>query len=117
MSGLEWLAGIGPWVADALVVLGVGIMTIGLYGVIRMPDLYTKMHAASKSVFLGVISLAAASVATGEAAIITRVALIAVVLLLTTPVASHVIARAAYLEGERMRSPGAVDESREGLNR
>ena len=29
------------WSADALVVLGVAIMTIGVYGVIRMPDVYT----------------------------------------------------------------------------
>jgi multicomponent Na+:H+ antiporter subunit G len=55
------------WLADALVVLGVGIMTIGVYGVIRMPDLYTQLHAASKSVFVGVVSLCLASVVTGDA--------------------------------------------------
>lgn len=100
-----------PWLADALVVLGVGIMTIGVYGVIRMPDLYTRLHAASKSVFLGVCSIALASVVTGDAAIVARVALIAVLLLLTTPIASHAIGRGAYLERERMETPGAVDES------
>lgn len=100
-----------PWIADALVVLGVAVMTIGVYGVIRMPDIYTRSHAASKSVFLGVISLAAASIVTGEAAIIARVTLISAVLLLTTPVASHVIGRGAFVEGERMASPGAIDES------
>ena len=105
----------GAWVADALVVMGVGIMTIGVYGVVRMPYLYTRLHAASKAVFLGVISLAAASVATGDPAIIARVALIAAVLLLTTPVASHAIGRGAYLEGERMATPGAIDESGHGL--
>ena len=100
-----------PWLADALVVLGVVIMTIGVYGVIRMPDLYTRLHAASKSVVLGVCSIALASVVTGDAAIVARVALIAVLLLLTTPIASHAIARGAYLERARMEIPGAVDES------
>jgi multicomponent Na+:H+ antiporter subunit G len=100
-----------PWIADALVVLGVVVMTVGVYGVIRMPDIYTRLHAASKSVFLGVISLVAASVVTGDADIIARVLLIGAILLLTTPVASHVIGRGAYLERERMRTPGAVDES------
>lgn len=100
-----------PWLADALVVLGVAIMTIGIYGVIRMPDLYTRLHAASKSVVLGVVSLCAASIVTGDPAIVARVVLIAVLLLVTTPVASHAIARGAYLEGEAMRTPGAVDES------
>ncbi len=100
-----------PWLADALVVLGVGIMTVGVYGVIRMPDVYTRLHAASKSVFLGVFSLALASIVTGDPAIIARVILIAVLLLLTTPVSAHAIGRGAYLEGERMETPGAVDES------
>ncbi len=104
-----------PWLADALVVLGVGIMTVGVYGVIRMPDLYTRLHAASKSVFLGVCSLALASVVTGDPDIIARVLLIGALLLLTTPVSSHAIGRAAYLERERMETPGAVDESGQHL--
>jgi multicomponent Na+:H+ antiporter subunit G len=105
------IGGFGPWIADAFVILGVVVMTIGVYGVIRMPDIYTRLHAASKSVFLGVISFVLASVATGDPAIIWRVILIGVVLLLTTPVASHAIGRGAYLERERMRTPGAIDES------
>lgn len=100
-----------PWFADALVILGVTIMTIGVYGVFRMPDLYTRLHAASKSVFLGTISLVLASVVTGEPAIVARVILIGALLLLTTPVASHAIGRGAYLEGEQMQTPGALDES------
>lgn len=100
-----------PWIADALVILGVVVMTIGVYGVMRMPDIYTRLHAASKSVFLGVISFVAASLVTGDSAIVWRVILIGAVLLLTTPVASHAIGRGAYLERERMQTPGAVDES------
>jgi multicomponent Na+:H+ antiporter subunit G len=100
-----------PWLADALVILGVVVMTIGVYGVIRMPDIYTRLHAASKSVFLGVISFVLASVTTGDPKIVWRVVLIGIVLLLTTPVASHAIGRGAYRERERMQTPGAVDES------
>lgn len=105
-----------PWIADALVVLGVGIMTIGVYGVIRMPDVYTQLHAASKAVFLGVVSLCFASIVTGDVAIVARVALVAVLLLLTTPVSAHVIARGAYRERLRMETPGAIDESAQQLN-
>lgn len=103
--------GLGPWLADAMVVLGVATITIGVYGVVRLPDVYLKLHAAGKSVVLGVVSLAVASVVTGDPAIVARVALIAALLLLTTPVASHAIGRAAYLEGERMSVPGSIDES------
>jgi multicomponent Na+:H+ antiporter subunit G len=105
------LGNMGPFLADALVVLGVVIMTLGVVGIVRMPDVYTKMHAASKAVFLGTISFAMASIVTNEWEIIARVILIAGILMITTPVASQVIARAAAIEHELMRSPGAVDES------
>ncbi len=105
------LGNIGPWLADVLVVLGVFIMTLGVVGIIRMPDIYSKMHAASKAVFLGTISFAMASIVTNDWQIIARVVLIAGILMITTPVSSQVIARAAAIEHEVMRSPGAVDES------
>jgi multicomponent Na+:H+ antiporter subunit G len=101
---------LGPWLADGLILLGVGIMTIAVYGVIRMPDLFTKLHAASKAAFLGVVSLCLASIVTGSGEIIARVVLIAILLLLTTPVSSHVIGRGAYLERERAATPAAAAE-------
>ena len=112
---LSALASLSPWIADVLVVLGTFVMTVGVYGIIRMPDVYTRLHAASKAVFLGVISLLLASVVTNDAEIIFRAMLIAVFLILTTPVSAHVIARAAFLKGQRMESPDAVDESGHGL--
>lgn len=104
-------------VADALVILGVFIMTIGVIGMLRMPDTYTKTHAASKAVFLGVISILVASMASGDAAIILRVILIIAALIITTPVAAHVVARAAFNRGEPMRSRSPVDESGADLQR
>jgi multicomponent Na+:H+ antiporter subunit G len=98
------------------VILGVAVMTLGVVGVFRMPDVYTRLHAASKAVFLGVISIVLASFATQEPGIIWRVLLIGVLLLLTTPVAAHAIARAAFVEGERMRTTGAIDESGQRLD-
>ena len=104
-----------PYLADALVILGVFVMTIGVYGVIRMPDAYTKLHAASKAAFLGVVSLCAASVATSDPAIIYRAILIGAFLLVTTPISAFVVARAAYLRGEKMEAPDALDESGKDL--
>jgi multicomponent Na+:H+ antiporter subunit G len=106
-----------PYLADALVVLGLFVMTVGVYGVIRMPDTYTRLHAASKAVFLGVISLCAASVVTGDPAIIYRAILIAAFLVITTPISAFVIARAAFLRGEGMQAPDAIDESGRDLAR
>jgi multicomponent Na+:H+ antiporter subunit G len=104
-----------PYLADALVILGLWVMTVGVYGVIRMPDTYTRLHAASKAVFLGVISLCVSSAVTGDPAIIYRAILIAAFLLVTTPLSASVIARAAFLRGDTMQTPGALDESGKDL--
>jgi multicomponent Na+:H+ antiporter subunit G len=108
---------LAPYLADVLVFLGVFVMTVGVYGMIRMPDTYTRLHAASKSVFLGVVSLCASSAVTGDPAIVFRATLIGAFLLVTTPISAFVIARAAFLRGERMEAPEALDESGRGLNR
>ncbi len=63
------------------------------------------------AVFLGVVSLLVASLATREPAIIARGALVAAFLSLTTPVAAHAVARAAFRRHEQVRTPGAPDES------
>jgi multicomponent Na+:H+ antiporter subunit G len=81
-----------------------------------MPDTYTRLHAMSKAVFLGVISLCVSSVVTGDTGIIFRAILIAAFLLINTPIWALVIARAAFLRGERMEVPGALDESGRGLS-
>ena len=96
--------------ADALVVLGILVMTIGVYGVVRMPDTYTRLHVASKMVFLGAMPLLLASALAGGQEVTLRVVLIAFFVLLTTPVSAHMVGRAAYLRGEKINAPEPVDE-------
>lgn len=100
-----------PWLSNLLILLGIFIMTVAVYGMVRMPDIYTRLHAASKSVFLSVFPFLLTAVLTGEQAIAARAVLVAVFLILTTPVATHAIGRAAYLMREPMETPEAVDES------
>lgn len=102
--------------ADGLVLLGLVVTTLGVLGVFRMPDVYAQLHAASKAVVFGVVAFLLASVFAGDAAVTARALLIGVFLILTTPVGAHVIARAAWLRGEAMRTPGALDESGRGLS-
>jgi multicomponent Na+:H+ antiporter subunit G len=61
-----------PYLADVPVVLGVLVMTVGVYGAIRMPDTYTKLHSMSRTLFLGAVSLCTSSVVTGEHRIMDR---------------------------------------------
>jgi multicomponent Na+:H+ antiporter subunit G len=100
------------WMADALILLGLAVMTLGVYGILRFPDVYTQLHASSKAAFLGVSVLLVAAALSGVPSIIARVVLIVVLLAITTPVAAHVIAQAAHHQREPMRAPGAVDERR-----
>jgi multicomponent Na+:H+ antiporter subunit G len=81
-----------------------------------MPDTFTRLHAASKSVFLGLISLLVATAVVAESDVTFRVVLIAFFLLMTTPVSSHVIGKATFHREEHMRAPDAVDESGHNLN-
>jgi multicomponent Na+:H+ antiporter subunit G len=111
MTVAPTLASTLPWIADALVLLGVLMMTIGVYGVVRLPDTYTRLHAASKMVVLGAMPLLLASTLTGDPGVILRVILIAFFFLVTTPVSAHMVGRAAYLRGEQMQAPKSVDES------
>lgn len=96
-------------IADALIVLGLLIITVGVYGVMRLPDVYGQVHAASKVAFLGVSSLLAAAAVQGDGSTVARAVLIIALLAITTPVSAHVIARAAYRrekvpEADRPRS-------------
>lgn len=110
----------GPilWVVDALIVVGLVVMTLGVLGVYRMPDAYTKVHAQSKAVAIGAVCLIAAAVVGATAPNELLGILVAAFLLLTAPVSAHVISRAAWRQGEPMRGAAVVDESgsRAGAN-
>lgn len=106
------MAPLFPYVADALVLFGILIMRVGAYGVARLPDTYPKLHAAGKMVFLGTMPvLLATALIGGNKDVVLRVILIAFFLVVTTRVSVHMVARAAYLRGEKMRPPEALDES------
>jgi multicomponent Na+:H+ antiporter subunit G len=97
--------------ADVLILAGLAILTLAVYGVLSMPDVYTQNHAASKAAFLGIALLLASAALRGDGAMVARAVLIAALLAVTTPVAAHAIARAARRRGEPMRSPDTLDES------
>jgi multicomponent Na+:H+ antiporter subunit G len=83
-------------VGAVLLVIGLTLMTISLYGVLRMPDTYSKLHAQGLATGPGVIAVLASSVATENAAIITFAALAIAFVVLTSPVSGHAIAQAAH---------------------
>jgi monovalent cation/proton antiporter MnhG/PhaG subunit len=75
----------------------------GVVGILRLPDLYCRLHSSSKNTTLGstmiVTGLAVRFFEAGQAPAAFKVFLIAVLILIITPIGSHALARAAYQNG------------------
>lgn len=87
------------WMVLALVLAAVGtlLLLLGAVGVIRMPDLYMRMQTASKASTLGAgCVLLAAAMLSSDGSTSVRAVLAVVFLMMTTPIAAHLIARAGY---------------------
>ena len=92
---------------------GAAFCLLAALGVLRMPDVFTRMQASTKASTLGVgCLLLGAALQFGDFASFIRVASIGAFLLLTTPVAAHVIARASYFADVALWQGTAVDERR-----
>jgi multicomponent Na+:H+ antiporter subunit G len=102
---------VGSIVSAALMILGAGFCLLAALGIFRMPDLYMRMQAATKAGTLGVGCLALALIAHyGFSVVAAEAALIVIFLFLTAPIASHLIARAAYFVGVKQWEGSIVDE-------
>lgn len=100
-------------ITAALMVAGATFMLLAAVGVTRLPDLFTRMQAATKAAALGAgLMLIAVAVHFGDLAITTRVLLIVAFIFLTAPVSAHMIARAAYLAGVPLWDRTVRDELR-----
>jgi multicomponent Na+:H+ antiporter subunit G len=105
------LAGLELYLGGLLLILGALFTLLAAIGVVRLPDLYTRMHAASKAGAVGGgLILIAVAVLSQEAAVAIRAVVGVIFLLLTTPVSAHLLARASYLTGYRPCNETMVDE-------
>ena len=100
-----------PWLADALALLGLVVLTISVYGILRMRDVATRLHAASTAGLIGVLPILLASVLGSDPAALARVVLVGAFLTVTTPVVAHEIGRAMYLSERRRAGHEARDAS------
>lgn len=99
------------WLASALLVLGSLFTLVAALGVYRMPDLFMRMSASTKaSTFGAALLLGGVAVAFPEAGTATKLIAIVLFLFITTPVAAHMIARAAYYAGVELWKGTRVDE-------
>jgi multicomponent Na+:H+ antiporter subunit G len=85
----------------ALLVLGLTLATVGLYGLLRMPAVFDQLHAAGLVTGPAMLLILLAAVATASAEIITSAALVFLFVLITAPLSGHAIAQAAYRAREQ----------------
>ena len=105
---------IAPIATGLLMLLGGAFCLLGAVGLIRMPDVYTRLQAATKTGTLGVGCLMLGiAIHFGDLGISVRALLVTAFLFLTAPVAGHVIARAAYLVRTPTWSRTGIDEWRD----
>lgn len=103
-----------------LVFIGIGLAfdLFGCLGLVRLPDVYNRLQAATKSVTLGTCSILFGTfMVVGPTAAGLKSLLCIVFVLLTAPVAAHAVARGAHRSGFKLWEKSVVDkyaEDKEG---
>jgi multicomponent Na+:H+ antiporter subunit G len=99
------------WISGGLVVAGATLALLAGVGVVRMPDVFTRMQASTKASTLGLGCLLAALVVRHpDVSVVMRAFSIGAFMMLTTAVSAHVIARAAALTGAPLWEGTRIDE-------
>ena len=104
-------------VLGALLLLGGSVFCLAAaLGVLRFPDLLTRLHAATKPQVFGLVLVLSGVVVTLRTWQVALVAVLVVALqILTTPVSSHMLARTAYRTGQWDDENAVVDELADDL--
>lgn len=106
------------WLTGCLAFTGATLVLLAAIGIVRMPDLFTRMQAATKASTLGLGCLSgAAAIALADSSAVVRLVSIGAFVMLTSPVSNHVIARAAYLTKVPLWKGTVIDEWRSSRNR
>ncbi len=102
------------WMTAFLLISGSFFSFVAALGMLRLPDTLTRMHAATKAGTLGAgLILFAEAAFYQEIGITLRAAAAIVFLLLTAPVAAHLIGRAAYYSGIKLWKKTWIDQLKE----
>lgn len=88
--------------APALLVAGLFFVMVGITGVLRLPDFYTRLHATSKCDTLGLaLMVAGVALHTGLVHKTVKIVMLVVIVALVNSTAAHALGRAAYRSGLR----------------
>jgi multicomponent Na+:H+ antiporter subunit G len=102
-------------ITQIILLAGAFFVFVAALGIVRFPDLYTRMHAAAKAASFGLgLILTAAALAHGNTETTIKAILAIAFIFLTAPIASHFIARGAYHRRTPYWDGTVVDELKDG---
>jgi len=94
-----------------LIIVGVLFNLFGCIGLVRFPDVYNRLQAATKCVTLGtILLLLGVAVASGVGPTAGKAVICAVFILITSPTAAHAIAKGAHASGVKLWDQSVVDK-------
>ena len=98
-------------VGSALIIIGLVFDFFGCLGLIRFPDVYSRLQASAKCITLGTCGILLGLFCfKGIGAIGMKALLCLAFILLTSPVSAHALARGAYRSGVKPCEGTVVDE-------
>jgi multicomponent Na+:H+ antiporter subunit G len=101
-------------VSAALLLTGVALAVVAALGLVRFPDVFSRMHAATKPATLGLLLITVGAALRMDGGDAVKLLLVAAFQFVTAPVAAHMIGRAAYRSGAGALDRLVVDDLRDG---
>ncbi len=98
-------------IAAVLLLVGVALAVVGTIGLHRFPDVFARMHAATKPATLGlVLVLCGTALRVEDRGDAAKLLLVVALQFVTAPVGAHMVGRAAYRAGTELSPETSVDE-------
>ena len=105
-------------IGSVLIVIGLAFDFFGCLGLIRFPDVYTRLQASAKCITLGTCGIILGLVCyKGFGATSIKAFLCLIFIVLTAPVSAHALARAAYRSGVKPWAGTVVDDYSEDMGK
>ncbi len=99
------------------IIIGLSFDIFGCIGLLRLPDVYSRLQATTKCITLGTCSILLGTlILKGLCATGAKAILVAIFLLLTSPVAGHALARGGHKSGVKLWPKSVVDKYEEDGN-
>lgn len=98
-------------VASVSIIVGASLALLAGIGLHRFPDVFARMHAATKPATLGLVLVSVgAAVRVERAGEVGKLLLVIALQFVTAPVGAHMVGRAAYRAGTELSEQTVIDE-------